>query len=76
MPEPELFETVLRLTVHDPDKAAVERFTKELSSLACGGPQGTTGYAGARASVTPVFGFWPCLIERDKVTLRVETIEI
>ncbi len=75
-PEPELMETVLRITVHDPDKAAVERFTKELSSLACGGPQGTTGYAGARASVTPVFGFWPCLIERDHVKPTVEILDV
>ena len=75
-PEPELLETVLRITVHDPDKAKVERFTKELSSLACGGPQGSTGYAGARASVTPVFGFWPCLIEREKVAIKTEVFDI
>lgn len=76
MPEPELLETVLRISVHDKDKAAVERFTKEISPLACGGAQGTTGYAGGRPRVTPVFGFWPCLIERYRVELQVDLIEI
>jgi len=73
--EPDLLETVLRISVHDNDKAAVERFAKEISPLACGGAQGTTGYAGGRPRPTPVFGFWPCLIERGKVEQRVELLK-
>ncbi len=74
--EPELLETVLRISVHDPNKSAVERFTKEISPLACGGAQGTTGYAGGRPRVTPVFGFWPCLIERSKVDVKVDLLKV
>jgi hypothetical protein len=75
-PEPELLETVMRISVADPDKAAVERFTKEIAVLACGGAQGTTGYAGGRPSVSPVFGFWPCLIDRERIETNVEIVEV
>jgi hypothetical protein len=76
LPEPGLLETILRVSVADPNKDAVERFAKELSPLACGGPQGTTGYSGGRPRVTPVFGYWPCLVERERVHLSVDVIEV
>lgn len=74
LPEPELLETVLRISVADPDQAAVERFAKEIAPLACSGPQGTTGYAGGRPAVTPVFGYWPCLLDAKYVTARVDFV--
>ena len=73
---PELLETVLRLSVSDPSKEAVQRFTKELAPLACGGAQGTTGYATGRAKVRQIFGFWPCFIEPEKVDLSIEIVEV
>lgn len=75
-PEPELLESVMRISVADNDKAAIERFTKEIAVLACGGAQGTTGYAGGRPSVSPVFGFWPCLIDRSQVETQVEIVDV
>ncbi len=74
--EPELLETVLRVSVADPNKEAVERFAKELSPFACGGPQGTTGYSGGRPNVTPVFGYWPCLVERERLNIAVEVVTV
>lgn len=74
LPEPNLLETVLRISVADPRKEAVERFTRELAPLVTSGPQGTTGFAGGRPSVTPVFGYWPCLIPKTAVQPKVEMV--
>jgi len=72
--EAELLETVLRVTVADPRREAVERFTKEMSPLICGGPQGVTGYAAGRPRVHPVFGYWPCLIDKKEVNAQVDIL--
>ncbi|MFO0811674.1 MAG: acyclic terpene utilization AtuA family protein [Gemmatales bacterium] len=61
-------EVMLRVTVHDPNKAAVERFTKEFAPLVTAGPPGTTGYTTGRPSVREVFAYWPALINRRAVT--------
>ena len=74
LPAPELLETVLRISVADPRKDAVERFTKELMPLVTAGPQGATGYAAGRPKVHPIFGYWPCLIARGHVTPEVEVL--
>ncbi len=67
-------EIVLRVGVAHEDKDAVERFAREIAPLVTSGPQGTTGYAGGRPRVTPVFGYWPCLIARDRVTVKVNVL--
>lgn len=74
LPEPALLETVLRVSAAHPDKAAIERFAREIAPLVTSGPQGTTGYAGGRPKPTPVFGYWPCLIARDRVWISVKLI--
>lgn len=76
-PEPEgLRETVLRISVADPRREVVERFSKELAPLVTSGPQGVTGFAAGRPRVQPVFGYWPCLIEKERVQPTVEVIQI
>ncbi len=70
----DLTETVLRIAVADDSRDAVERFSRELMPLITAGPPGTTGYAAGRPRVQPVFRYWPCLIERDRVTPRVEVL--
>lgn len=72
--EPRLLETVLRVSAAHADKAAIERFAKEIAPLVTSGPQGTTGYAGGRPKPTPVFGYWPCLIARERVELLVKVV--
>ena len=64
---PTLLETVLRVSVADPRREAVERFTREFAPLMASGPQGITGFTSGRPGVRPAFGFWPCLIPRDRV---------
>ncbi len=64
MSDTHLVETVLRVSVAADTRESVERFTKEIAPLVTCGPQGVTGYATGRPKVLPVFGYWPCLIER------------
>lgn len=75
-PKKELMECVLRVCVMDSNKESVERFTKELAPLVTSGPQGLTGYTSGRPHVRPVFGYWPCLISREKVNPTVEILEV
>jgi hypothetical protein len=67
MSDTHLVETVLRLSVAADTRTPVERFTREIASLVTSGPQGVTGYASGRPKVLPVFGYWPCLIQRERV---------
>lgn len=55
---------VLRIAAHDPDRAAVERFTKEFAPLITSGPAGLAGYAVGRSPVRPVFAYWPTCVPR------------
>jgi hypothetical protein len=76
-PESPPFEVVLRVTVRDPERAAVERFCRELAPLVTAGPPGIVGYAAGRPTPRPAFGYWPALVPRElaeeSVRLEVET---
>ena len=67
MSDTHLVETVLRVSVAADTKEPVERFTREIAPLVTSGPQGVTGYATGRPKVLPIFGYWPCLIDRRLV---------
>lgn len=67
VPEADLLETVLRVSVAADTQEPVKRFTREIAPLVTCGPQGVTGYASGRPKVMPVFGYWPCLIPRRAV---------
>jgi hypothetical protein len=60
-------EVVLRVTVRDPRRSAVERFTKEFAPLVTSGPPGVTGYTTGRPPVREVFAYWPALIAKAAV---------
>jgi hypothetical protein len=59
------FEVVLRVTVRDSSRAAVERFCRELAPLVTAGPPGIVGYATGRPSPRPAFGHFPALVPRS-----------
>jgi hypothetical protein len=61
-------EVMLRVSVRDPRKEAVERFTKEFAPLVTSGPPGITGYTTGRPPVREVFAYWPALIAKSAVT--------
>src|SRR5207249_9947470 len=73
-PGAEPAEVVLRVSVHDSRKPAVERFTKEFAPLVTSGTPGVTGYTTGRPPVREVFAYWPALIAKSLVTpeVRVE----
>jgi hypothetical protein len=68
----DLREVVLRITVRDPRREAVERFAKELAPLITSGPAGLAGYAQGRPIVRPVYSYWPTLVPKDRVEPRLE----
>jgi hypothetical protein len=70
----ELLETVLRVSVADPRREAVERFSKQIASLVTFGPQGVTGYSTGRPNVQAVFGYWPTLVDKNLVQQKLEMI--
>ncbi len=74
MSDTHLVETVLRVSVAADAKPPVERFTKEIAPLVTCGPQGVTGYATGRPKVLPIFGYWPCLIDRKLAKPKWEMI--
>jgi hypothetical protein len=64
-------EVVLRVSVRDARRAAVERFTKEFAPLVTSGPPGVTGYTTGRPPVREVFAYWPALVSKNAVTPEV-----
>jgi len=61
--------------VRGADRAAVERFTRELVPLVLSGPPGGTGYGEGRPQAREVVAYWPALIPRAEVEPRVEVVE-
>lgn len=68
-------EVQLRIGVRDRNKAAVDRFTRELIPLVLSGPPTGTGYGEGRPTVREVVAYWPALISRDHVNTRVEVMQ-
>ena len=68
-------EVQLRFGVRGQDRAAVERFTREVIPLVLSGPPGATGYGEGRPKVREVVANWNALLPRDLVQPRVEVIE-
>ena len=65
-------EVVLRVAVRDPNREAVERFTREFAPLITSGPAGLAGYAAGRSPVRPAYAYWPTLVPREAVDWRTE----
>lgn len=66
-------EVVLRITVQDPRRAAVERFATEIAPLITNGPNGLAGYAAGRPLIRPALAYWPTLVPKALVSPTVET---
>lgn len=62
-----ILECVLRISVADRRREALECFAKEIAPLVTSGPQGIAGYTSGRPRIRQVYSFWPCLVERDRV---------
>jgi len=69
-------ECILRIAVKDKNEIMVEKFAEEVASLVSSGPPGTTGYTTGKPPVRSVFGFWPCLISKEKVPVEYDVTEV
>jgi hypothetical protein len=67
-------EVQLRFGVRGEDKAAVERFTREIAPLVLNGPPSVRGFAGGRPKVEEIVAYWPALIDKTQVQTAVEVI--
>ena len=77
-PPADLPEVQLRVGVRSRDRAAVERFTREIAPLVLTGPPSVTGFAGGRPRVQEIMAYWPALIAREAVEprLKVEVFDV
>jgi hypothetical protein len=66
-PPADLPEVTVRWGVRGADRAAVERFTKEIAPLVLAGPPSVTGFAGGRPPVQEIMAFWPALIPKSEI---------
>ncbi|HWK90562.1 MAG TPA: acyclic terpene utilization AtuA family protein, partial [Longimicrobium sp.] len=73
----DLPEVTVRWGVRGQDRAAVERFTKEIAPLVLAGPPSVTGFAGGRPAVQEIMAYWPALIPKTEIEpgLTVEVVE-
>jgi hypothetical protein len=74
-PPRDIAEVVLRFGVRGQDKAAVERFTKEIAPLALNGPPTVTGLGAGRPKVEEIVAYWPALIPKTEVTPQISIQE-
>jgi len=74
-PSPDIPEVQLRFGVRGPNKADVERFTKEIAPLILTGPPAVTGFAGGRPKVEEIMAYFPALIPKNLIETKVEIVE-
>ena len=65
----------LRIGVRGMDRAAVDRFTRELIPLVLNGPPGATGFGDGKPAVREIVAYWSALVPRDEIATRVEVVE-
>ncbi len=70
-PAADIAEVGMRIGVRSSDKAAVERFTKEIAPLVLNGPPTVTGFAGGRPKVEEIVAYWPALIPKSAVQPKI-----
>src|SRR2546430_3330893 len=75
-PSPDLAEVQLRVGVRGNDRAAIERFTKEIAPLILTGPPAVTGFAGGRPKVEEIVAYWPALIPKSEISPIVDVLEV
>jgi hypothetical protein len=68
-------EVQLRVGVRGQDRAAIERFTKEIAPLILTGPPAVTGFAGGRPKVEEIVAYWPALIPKKEIEPKVEVLD-
>jgi hypothetical protein len=75
-PSNDIAEVQLRIGVRSNNKAAVERFTKEIAPLVLTGPPTVTGFAGGRPKVEEIVAYWPALLPKSRVSPEVKVFTV
>jgi hypothetical protein len=75
-PRADLPEVQLRVGVRSGDRAAVERFTRELAPLILNGPPSVTGFAGGRPKVEEIVAYWPALVPKREIHPVVNVVSV
>ena len=68
-------EVQLRIGARGQNKAAVERFTRELIPLVLNGPPGATGFGEGKPAVREIVAYWPALLPREEIRTTVSLLE-
>ena len=69
-------EIIMRVGAKGADKKLLDFLGRELAPLVTGGPPGITGFAAGRPSASEIVGYWPALIDKNKVRTTVTVEEI
>jgi hypothetical protein len=75
-PPEEPAEVMLRVGAKSDDKALLNILGRELAPLITSGPVGVTGFAAGRPRPAEIVGYWPALIDKNKVTTTVLVEEV
>jgi hypothetical protein len=75
-PAENLPEVQLRIGVRAPDRAPVERFTREIAPLILNGPPSVTGFAGGRPKPEEIVAYWPALLDKREVHPTVTMVRV
>ena len=69
-------EIMMRIGAWGDNAKALNTMGTEIAPLITSGPPGVTGFAGGRPRATEVVGYWPALIDKNKVTTSVTVKEV
>ena len=64
----------MRLSVKDQNREKVDRFGKEIAPVITSGPPGITGFSGGRPKAQEIIAYWPALIEKSLINIKVDVI--
>jgi hypothetical protein len=69
-------ELMLRIGARGDNPKALDVLGLELAPMVTTGPPGLTGFAAGRPRATEIVGYWPALIDKQKVTTSVYVKEV
>ena len=72
----DLNEVILSVGARGKDKAALERFSREIIPLVLTGPPSVTGFGGGRPRVREIIAYWPALLHKSVVEPVVEITKL
>lgn len=76
LPEDDINEITLRISLRTHNLPDAERFSKEIAPLILTGPPSATGFAGGRPKPQAVVAYWPALLKKDAVIPLIDFLEI